>query len=53
MQNRFGKERQVVKFEFGGNLMTRIFFPLILFYFVALSVLFFRFSKGLNRKVSK
>ena len=53
MRNRFGKGRQVAKFEFGGNMMTRIFFPLILFYFVAISRFSLRFGEGLNRKVNK
>lgn len=50
MWNKFGKDRKVTKFEFGGNTMTRVFFPLILLYFLAISKFSFRFSKGLNQK---
>jgi hypothetical protein len=43
-------KREVTKFEFCGNIMTRIFFPLILLYFVALSIYSFKFRNSLNQK---
>ena len=52
MWSKFRKEKKVVKFEFGGNNITRFFFPLILVYFIALSGFSFRFNRGLNRKVN-
>ena len=50
MWDKIKTEREVAKFEFGGNAMTRVFFPLILLCFVALSKLSFKFRKSLNRK---
>jgi hypothetical protein len=50
MWNKIKTERKVVKFEFGGNVMTRVFFPLLLLYFVAIAKFSFRFYKSMNRK---
>lgn len=45
MWNDFRKKRAARKFEFGGNTMTRIFFPMILLFFVALSKISFTLTK--------
>lgn len=50
MWNKIKAERKSVKFEFGGNVMTSGFFPLILLYFVAVVKFTFKFRKSVNRK---